>query len=82
MRNVTKTADLSEYTDDQIELMFQSAKTINVLKKIVESIKDPNFDSFVTDRARFDPEPPSRKISKLIKLMCENEKIDPKIFGL
>lgn len=83
MNKVTKTADLSEYSDAQIELMFQSAKTVNVLKSIVKALKDKDFDRLITsyDPMRY-PLSTSQQILGFIKMACANEKIDPKVFDI
>jgi hypothetical protein len=83
MNKVTKTADLSEYTDAQIELMFQSAKIFDVLKSIVNALKNQDVDKLIGyGSGNFGSNTPSKQMLNLIKMACANEKLDSKIFDL
>ncbi len=77
MKNITKTADLSEYTDEQIKIMFQSAEMLSILKEFVDLIKSGRFDLDGSNRI-------SKKdhVLAVLKMICENKKIDPKLFDL
>jgi uncharacterized protein YabN with tetrapyrrole methylase and pyrophosphatase domain len=72
---VTKTVDLSDYTDEQIKVMFQSAEMFETLKGIVKYLKTENYNPF-------DREPSKEVILKYIKESCVKNKVDPNLLGI
>lgn len=77
MKNgVTKTVDLSDYSDEQIKLMFDADKVMDMMRNIVAYLKDNRS----YDRLSF--ESPNAQVLAAIKQNCVSQKIDPKTLGL
>lgn len=73
---ITKTADLSEFTDEQIKIMFQAADVFSTLKDIVTYLKTEKYEN------PFDRAEPKPLVLRYIKEACAKNKIDPNLLGL
>lgn len=85
MKHITKTADLSEYTDEQIKVMFQSMELFGVIKTFVQFIKSQKSFGMVGMTARSIDDPfarPTNAFLEHLRVTCEKNKIDPKLFDL
>lgn len=82
MKNVTKTADLSEYTDEQIKIMFSNANLFGVVQNVVKFLKETKDLTGRHDSNTFEYLSIRQQILDVFSQTCKNESIDPKLLGL